>query len=193
MADDNDNEPSINIVLELVIIGNLSVGKYSIITRYLNNKFEQEDAPILHNGPEMMVISIDGVKCILKIHETQPDHCDNFLSLNPNGFMLLYEIDDKKSFEDVKKCYNEKIKKLKNNSCILIGNKLDLDNKRQVMKNEAELFAKENEMAFLEVSSKENVNVKEAFMRIAHDMLEIDQSLLSNENNNNFCHKFCGC
>ena len=82
---------------------------------------------------------------------------------------------------------------MKNNSCILVGNKLDLDNKRQVMKNEAELFAKENEMAFLEVSAKENVNVKEAFMRIAHDMLEIDQSLLSNENNNNFCHKFCGC
>ena len=104
MADDNDNEPSINIVLELVIIGNLSVGKYSIITRYLNNKFEQEDAPILHNGPEMMVISIDGVKCILKINETQPDHCDNILSLNPlsNSSFLKYlhiiiHIDEKTS------------------------------------------------------------------------------------------------
>ena len=55
-----------------------------------------------------------------------------------------------------------------------MGNKLDLVSKRQVLKEEAENFAKARKMKFMEVSAKENKNdcVKKAFEAILNDSIE---------------------
>ena len=173
----SDNNYADIIVLDILLIGKLSVGKLSMIDRLLDIPFIENEI-CLHSGPDKTIISIDGVKCILQIHENQPDYCDNFLEL-AIGIMLIYEIDDKDSFEDIKKCYYKKIKKLKNKVCMLVGNKLDLESERKVAKNEAEEFANENELSFLEVSAKDNINVKEAFMKIAHETFQKRQEILS--------------
>ena len=183
------NEKNDNIELNIIIIGKFSVGKRSMTYRFLGIPLE-EDMPIMQCGPAVTDISIEGVKYTLKIHENHPDYCDDFLTWI-NDTMLIYEIDDKASFEDIKKCYIKKIKNLKNKTCILIGNKLDLESKRQVTKKEAEEFANENEILFMEVSAKDNMNVKEAFMKIAHEAVKKRQEILSKENSNFFnkCHK----
>ena len=185
---ENENEDSIN--LDILLIGKLSVGKSSMICRFLDVPLEEKETGP-HRGPDVTVISVDGVKCIIKIRENNPDDCDNLLE-SAKGTMLIYEIDDKDSFEDIKKCYNNKIKKLNNKACILVGNKLDLESERKVTKNEAEEFANENELSFLEISAIDNVNVKEAFMRIVHETLQKRQELLSKKNSN-FLEKCCKC
>ena len=184
---ENENEDSIN--LDILLIGKLSVGKRSMIYQYLDVPLEEKETG-LHSGPDVTVIKVDGVKCIIKIREINPDDCDNLLE-SAKGTMLIYEIDDKDSFEDIKKCYNNKIKKLNNKACILVGNKLDLESERKVTKNEAEEFANENELSFLEISAKDNVNVKEAFMRIVHETLQKRQEL--SKKNSNFLEKCCKC
>ena len=151
-----------------------------MIIRFLDVPLE-EDHSILHGGPDVTLISIEKVKCILRIHENHPDYCDNFLTWI-NNIMLIYEIDDKVSYEDIKKCYNKKIKNMKNKTCILIGNKLDLESNRQVTKKEAKEFANENDILYMEVSAKDNINIKETFMRIAHEALKKSQEILSKSN-----------
>ena len=177
------NENDDNIELNIIVIGNNFVGKRSVVYCFLGGPFIE--GPVIHHGEELTHISIEGVKCTLKIHENYPDYCDILLT-RINDIMLIYEIVDKVSFEDIKKCYNKKIKNLKNKTCILVGNKLDLESKRQVTKKEAEEFANENEMPFMEVSAKDNKNVKEAFMRIAHEALKKRLEILSKKNSNFF-------
>eukprot|EP00456_Euglypha_rotunda_P062099 TRINITY_DN5210_c1_g1_i6.p1 TRINITY_DN5210_c1_g1~~TRINITY_DN5210_c1_g1_i6.p1 ORF type:complete len:102 (-),score=13.05 TRINITY_DN5210_c1_g1_i6:100-405(-) len=55
---------------------------------------------------------------------------------------------------------------------MLIGNKSDLDHRRQVTKEEGEKFAKDHGLIFLETSAKTAANVEEAFIGTAQKIYE---------------------
>jgi GTPase SAR1 family protein len=57
-----------------------------------------------------------------------------------------------------------------NTSIMVLGNKNDLDSKRQVSREEAERFAKENDLFYLETSAKAANNVEEAFVKTTEDI-----------------------
>ena len=80
------------------------------------------------------------------------------------GALLVYDITRRDTFIHVTKWLEE----VRNNSSktitiILIGNKKDLEDKRQVSYEEGESFAKENGLMFLETSAKTAYNVVESF------------------------------
>ena len=54
----------------------------------------------------------------------------------------------------------------------LIGNKIDLENKREVSYEEGKNFAEENELLFFETSAKEGNNIQEIFVQSATNILE---------------------
>lgn len=61
---------------------------------------------------------------------------------------------------------------------MLIGNKGDLDARRQVSTEEGERFAKEHDLIFLETSAKTSFNVEEAFLRTSTVIYEnIDKGI----------------
>ena len=107
------------------------------------------------------------------------------------GALLVYDITRKETFIHVTKWLEE----VRNNSSktitvILIGNKKDLEDKRQVSYEEGEAFAKENGLMFLETSAKTAYNVVEAFNLSAQCILNniertgIDPTISSNINLN---------
>ena len=118
------------------------------------------------------ILSIDGKSYSFKI----PDfHIDDLPQLRhsyirqANGFMLVYAIDDRDSFDKVKYFYDE-IKKYSNDPdipIILCGNKVDFEEKRVVAKSEGEKLAQELNVSFYETSALANENIKEAFEDIA--------------------------
>ena len=69
---------------------------------------------------------------------------------------------------------------------ILIGNKNDLEDKRQVSIEEGESFASENNLLFLETSAKTSNNIAEAFnlsaIRILNNIQNTGEELISNNN-----------
>ena len=84
---------------------------------------------------------------------------------NMDAVLLVYDISDKQSFNKVIYFYNVKIKELckKDIPVILIGNKIDKNDKREVSSEEGEEFAKNQNWAFLESSCLFYKNVFEAF------------------------------
>ena len=79
--------------------------------------------------------------------------------------ILIYDISYKGSFNECKNYYYEKIKQLckDNIKVILIGNKKDLEYKREISFEEANSFALENKYIYMEASCQRNENVYESF------------------------------
>ena len=107
------------------------------------------------------------------------------------GALLVYDITRKDTFIHVTKWLDEvRSNSSKNITDILIGNKKDLEDKRQVSYEEGEAFAKENGLMFLETSAKTAYNVVESFNLSAQCILNnigktgIDPSITSNINLN---------
>jgi small GTP-binding protein len=84
---------------------------------------------------------------------------------NADCCLLVYDITDKNSFEEIKNFFNEKVKeKCKENiPIILLGNKTDLENQRQVQPEDGANFCIENGYIFMETSCLKNRNVADAF------------------------------
>ena len=107
------------------------------------------------------------------------------------GALLVYDITRRETFTHVTKWLDDvRTNSSKNVTVILIGNKKDLEDKRQVSYEEGEAFAKENGLMFLETSAKTAYNVVESFNLSAQCILNniertgIDPTLNSNINLN---------
>ncbi len=84
--------------------------------------------------------------------------------VNADGVIILYDITDKNSFEKVKSWIHSvnEYSKLKK-SMILVGNKVDLSDLREVSSEDGRLLAELYNIPFYETSAKDNTSVEEAF------------------------------
>jgi Ras-related protein Rab-1A len=81
-----------------------------------------------------------------------------------HGIIVVYDITDKESFKNIDTWMNEVEKHASDNvSRILVGNKCDMDESRQVSTDEGKELADQYNIRFMETSAKESANVEEAF------------------------------
>ena len=90
-----------------------------------------------------------------------------------NGILVVYDITERKSFDnlnswliEIEKNGNKNVYKL------LIGNKSDLEDVRAVSKEEGKEFAEINGMEFFETSAKSNFQVQEAFIQLTREVIK---------------------
>ncbi|CEG74011.1 Putative Ras-like protein Rab-2A [Rhizopus microsporus] len=87
------------------------------------------------------------------------------------GALLVYDITRRETFEHLSVWLEDVRQHANPNTVImLIGNKSDLESKRQVSREEAERFAQENGLFFLETSAKTANNIEEAFVKTAEEI-----------------------
>lgn len=88
-----------------------------------------------------------------------------------SGILLIYDITNEKSFEDlgfwIEECQRNSNSAV---SIYLIGNKSDREQERRVTKAEALVFAKKHGLKFIETSAKESTNVKKCFLDLSNDV-----------------------
>ena len=111
------------------------------------------------------------------------------------GFLLVYAIDDRDSFEEISVKYKRIVKnKSKDKPCIIIvANKCDLEDKRKVETKEAEELAHSLGVHFLEVSALQKINVKEGFLILAKDLLYKKGKLENPLRDDGIIKKRCYC
>ena len=166
--------------------------------QFTDNKFRNQHELTIGVEFGAKTISINGKSVKIQIWDTAGQEAFQAITRTyykgAIGALLVYDITRKETFIHVTKWLEE----VRNNSSktitvILIGNKKDLEDKRQVSYEEGEAFAKENGLMFLETSAKTAYNVVESFNLSAECILNniqkngIDPTVNSNVklNNNN--------
>ena len=158
---------------KIVIIGDAGVGKSCLLNRAAKEKFTSDYCPTL--GFEFLTFSttIDNKIVRLQIWDTCGQEVyrsliTNFYRNSSLAFMV-YSINSKESFLNI----NQWLKEVKLNSnpdvkIILIGNKSDLENEREVSYEEAKKFKDENQICYFEeTSAKTGLNTKKVFEEAA--------------------------
>ena len=167
---------------KILLLGGQGVGKTALIKRFKNNLFLDDYEPTIQITTKK-VISLNNEYIDLEIVdlEGQTEYTifsPNKFSFGYNGYMLVYDVTQEKSFELIKNIY-DKIEYLSGKtSKILIGaksdNNLDSSNsEREVSTKEGEEFAEKIHCPFIEISSKDNKNIEEAFRKL---LIEINKT-----------------
>ena len=157
-----------NYLLKYIVIGDSSVGKSNILLRYTHNQFNEEYQSTI--GVEFGAKNIKINNKIYRIQIWDTAGQENFRSItrayykNSVCALVVYDITKRESFENVQSwiqdCRNQSPKTI---IMVLVGNKNDLENERDVSFDEGEQFAKNNNMIFYETSAKTGKNVNEIF------------------------------
>eukprot|EP00924_Labyrinthula_sp_SR-Ha-C_P004557 maker-scaffold_1-snap-gene-4.21-mRNA-1 protein AED:0.12 eAED:0.12 QI:0/1/0.8/1/1/1/5/73/220 len=162
--------PKINYYFE-------GVGKSCLLLQFTDKRFQPvHDLTIgVEFGARM--VEIDGKQIKLQIWDTAGQ--ESFRSITRSyyrgaaGALLVYDITRKDTFEHLSRWLEEAKQNANENMVImLIGNKADLEARRQVTTEEGQKFAQDNNLIFMETSAKTAANVEEAFVNTAKKIHE---------------------
>ncbi|KAG6819681.1 hypothetical protein H0H93_009637 [Arthromyces matolae] len=169
-------------VLKFIITGDASVGKSSLLVRLTDQRFLANPDPTLGVEFGSKLITIPDENKIVKLQCWDTAGTESFRSITRSyyrgaaGCLLVYDVTSRKSFTNARSWLADVRQHADPNlTCILVGNKVDLceidATRRQVPTEEAELWAQEENMLFVEASAKSGHNVEEAFVQAAADIL----------------------
>ena len=168
-----------SVPLKIAVLGQSMVGKSALTFRFINNRFPTEHDTTIEDSYSIPA-KIDDIQCQLEILDTagQDDYqtmLDTWIN-SADGFLLVYSIDNRDSFESTKTRF-DRILKLKQGhkiSVVIVGNKCDLEDRRQVPKAEVENYFKKinKSIVTLESSALNTINVKESFLCVARGLLQ---------------------
>jgi len=179
---------SYQYLFKYIVIGDTGVGKSCLLLQFMDKRFQPvHDLTIgVEFGARM--ITLDKMPIKLQIWDTAGQ--ESFRSItrayyrNAACALLVYDITRRETFAHLTRWLNEARQNSHPNMVImLIGNKCDLDHRRQVSYEEGAKFASENGLIFLETSARTATNVEEAFMRTAAQILENIKNNIFDVNN----------
>ncbi|XP_078531756.1 GTP-binding protein Di-Ras2 [Lissotriton helveticus] len=156
----------------VVVFGAGGVGKSSLVLRFVKGTFRESYIPTIEDTYRQ-VISCDKSICTLQITDTTGSHqfpAMQRLSISKgHAFILVYSVTSRQSLEELKPIY-EQIVQIKGDvesiPIMLVGNKNDENQNRELESSEGEAMAKKWKCAFMETSAKMNHNVKELFQEL---------------------------
>jgi small GTP-binding protein len=166
---------------KIVLIGHEKVGKTSLLNRLLNEEYFISDyKPTVGADFVQKTHTLTTTKDNSKIDYEVWDTAGNFqfktfsdlIFNNSQALLAVYDITNKESFEYLKKGLLNESNYKEKFLIILIGNKADLSEERQVEHDEAQSFAAENGFLFSEVSVKENSNLSQCFDLLSEELIK---------------------
>ena len=161
----------------VTVVGAGAVGKSALTVRFMQGKFVEKYDPTIEDSYRQLV-EIDGVACMLDIMDTagQEEYSalrDQYMKTG-EGFILVYSITSKQSFEFATKLRTNIIRmkgEAQDFPIVLVGNKKDLQDERQVSTEEGQQLAERfGGIPFVESSAKTNENVTQAFYEIVRQI-----------------------
>ena len=187
-------EEEYDFIFKVLLLGNSDVGKSSLLLRYVDSVWNDAFVPTIGVDFKVKTLNNNDKKIKMQIWDTAGQ--ERFRTVvatyfrGAHGILLLYDVTNKDSFKnlenwliEIEKNAQEKVLK------ILIGNKCDLTDDREITTEEGKAFALRNGMEFMETSAKMNTNVTEAFETLGKLMIEFNskgnQAAQKNNDNKN--------
>ena len=166
-----DLNSSYELTIKLLIVGDSTVGKTNFIKKYVENKFNE--SYFASTGIDLITtsIKIEGKSFKIQIWDTAGQEkyraMTKNLFLKTQGIVIIFDISNETSFINLKSWMNDiKEECSADIPMILVGNKLDLEDKRVIDKERAMEFAKNKKLEYIETSSKTGENINKSLSLI---------------------------
>ena len=175
----DEKTEGVDVVYKILLLGESSVGKTSIIQRYIENKFDESNTSTCGIDFKCKYVSCDDKKIRLDIWDTAGQ--ERFRGLTKNyfrgahGFILVYDITNKESFDKLKnwiKDAKEKIKDENSFKMAIVGNKKDCEEERKVDFKTLKDYGEEKKIIFSETSAKTGEGIEQMFKDFIRELLK---------------------
>ena len=170
------NNLTSDCTFKYILVGDASVGKTKISYRFRTDKFDNDYQVTLNVEFTNHIIVVDDFNVNIELWDTSGDK--NFRAIQKGYYkssvcaLVVYDITQKSSFDNAKDWLDQcKDNGNPSETLILVGNKCDLEKQRAVPKEEAEEFAKNNNMLFYETSALTGVNIQKMFQDSAKKII----------------------
>jgi small GTP-binding protein len=171
----NGQTPGQICQFKLVLLGESSVGKSSLVLRFVKGQFHEYQESTIGAAFLTQTIHLNDVAVKFEIWDTAGQ--ERYHSLAPMYYrgaqaaIVVYDITNQDTFERAKNWVKELQRQATPGIVIaLAGNKLDLNTMRSVQTDESQTYAYENGLLFMETSAKTSANVTEIFKAIAEKL-----------------------
>ncbi|KAI3630876.1 hypothetical protein MIR68_012311 [Amoeboaphelidium protococcarum] len=169
---------------KLVFLGEQSVGKTSLITRFMYDTFDNAYQATIGIDFLSKTMYLEDKTIRLQLWDTAGQ--ERFRSLIPSYIrdssvaVIVYDLTNRQSFSNTTKWIDD-VRNERGNDVIivLVGNKTDLNEKRQITEEEGQQKAKEYGVMFIETSAKAGHNVKMLFKKIAQSLPGMESTVNS--------------
>ena len=172
-----EDDDQYDFIFKIVLIGDSGVGKTNILSRYLTDKFSSTTQPTV--GVEFGSKIVKKGEKLIKLQIWDTAGQERYKSITSayykgaKGAFVVYDISRKSTFDNVDKWINE----LKNNGSedvfiMLVGNKSDLNDKREIIEEEVKKKAQGYNIAYCETSALKGNNIEFAFESLIDKITE---------------------
>ena len=165
-------------IIKILTLGDTLVGKSSIVLRFSDNRFDDNHLATIGIDYKTKYIKVKDASVKVLLWDTAGQ--EKFRNIarqyykGANGVLLIYDVCDRKTYERIGFWMDE----LKQNNeieqlyIILVGNKIDLEEKRVVTREEAEKYAEDNNINYIEVSAKTGEGILDLFNEVTKGTMD---------------------
>jgi len=169
-----------SVIFKIVLVGDTDVGKTSLTSKILTNRFHESSYPTIGVNFSCKTFHISNSEDPIKLHVWDTAGMERFRSISPlyyrnsSAIFLVYDISNRKSFENIKSYWINEINIDENKflKVYLIGNKTDMIHNRKVSFLDGSELAKQYGLCFYELSSKKD-NVDIFIDKVINELYEI--------------------
>ena len=171
MADEDNYE----MMVKVVLVGDSGVGKTNIMSKYLKNEFHEDSKATVGVEFGAKQFTVEGHVIKAQIWDTAGQERYKAITSayykGAKGAFIVYDITRKNTFDSVSRWVSDLTATAdKKISIILIGNKSDLEDQRQVTKEMGEEKANQLQVAFLETSAMSGENLEKGFQMMINEI-----------------------
>ncbi|XP_029953101.1 ras and EF-hand domain-containing protein homolog [Salarias fasciatus] len=174
---EESSPPAPDRLFKIVLVGNSSVGKTSLLRRFCDDSFHSGTSATVGIDYSVKTISVDNSQVALQLWDTAGQ--ERYRSITKqffrkaDGVAVMYDITDEQSFTAVRQWLSS-VKEGAGDDIpvMLLGNKTDKEIERQVEKELGERLAKDCQMTFYECSARSGHNVVDSMLHLARILKE---------------------
>ena len=176
--------------LSIITLGDTTVGKTCLAQRFIGQEFKDIKLSTIGQECFIKIVNINNHEIKIKIWDTAGQERYRSIAIssirNANGVLLVYDITKKNTYGTLEYWFKQikNVLEIKDTPIVLIGNKIDLKDSREVLYEKGEEFAKDHGIKFFECSAKSKINVDEAFNCLINDIYKKHENEFTIEDKN---------
>ncbi|KAH0792814.1 ras-related protein RABA2a [Histomonas meleagridis] len=169
----------VDYVIKIILVGESGVGKTNLLSQFARGLFVSNSKTTIGVEFASKTIEYRGKKVKVQIWDTAGQEryraITNSYYRGTKGAMILYDITSAATFNALPKWLAEVRESVGNDVPImLIGNKLDLEDKRSILQKEAAHYAEIEKMLYFETSAMDSTNVETAFNQMINEICQLN-------------------